>query len=88
MLDIRINNDKKYETKNNCNSSNQKLAEVFSNVKGQIQTAKADPNLEVLPLYSRAKPRGIILNLIQYRTSLVSFYKKFQKIMYGVMEPF
>ena len=43
-----LSNRNKYKNKNNCNSSNQKLAKVFSMSEGN--TCVVEPNLEVLPL--------------------------------------
>ena len=34
-------------------------------------------------MYSKGKPRGITLNIIQKRTSLVSFFEKFFLMMYS-----
>ena len=47
-----FNNRNKDRNKNNYNSSNQKQSKIFFNVRGAY-------------MYSRAKPRGITLNIIQ-----------------------
>ena len=49
----------------NYNSSNKTKLKIFSNVRGQY-------------LCRRAKPRGITLNIMQERTSLVTVIKRFR----------
>ena len=52
----------------NYNKSDKPELKIFSNFRGSY-------------LYGTAKPRDITLNIIQQRTSLVSFYQKFQIMM-------